>query len=225
MTFGKTLSETIKLTRIDSSNLSDHSNLTEEDECYFLLEYTSGKNYAYGKTNSLITNLKKKPSRSSPAEIRYKKLAINQCSSHFSKAINMRWLADATLVPIPPSKINGHPDYDNRITQICQEIASAEALDIRELVIQSKSLDASHEGNRHSVETLLNNYSIDESLSLPQPSKIAIFDDMLTAGSHYRAMHTILRQRFPGVRIVGFFVARRIFSNPFEVIDSLDNSI
>lgn len=211
--------ENIKLTRIDGSNLSDHTFLTEDDECYFLLEYTPGKSYAYGKTNSLISNLKKKPSRSSAAELRYKRAAIDECSGHFSRTINMKWLADATLVPIPPSKIDGHADYDNRISQICHKIASDNSLDVRELVLQTVSLSAAHEGTRHSVEELLEVYKINETVCSPTPKNIAVFDDMLTAGSHYRAMHTILTKRFPGVRIVGFFVARRIIPNPFHELD------
>ena len=32
----------------------------------------------------------------------------------------------------------------------------------------------------------------------------------------YRAMKSILNARFPGVDVAGFFIARRVFPNPFE---------
>jgi hypothetical protein len=48
---------------------------------------------------------------------------------------------------------------------------------------------------------------------------IGVFDDVLTVGRHYRAMHTVLSQRFPGVPITGIFIARTIHPNPFEDID------
>jgi len=51
---------------------------------------------------------------------------------------------------------------------------------------------------------------------LPQ---IGILDDVLTAGTHFRAMQTVLSDRFPGVPIIGLFVARRVFQNPFENVE------
>jgi hypothetical protein len=45
---------------------------------------------------------------------------------------------------------------------------------------------------------------------------IAVVDDVLTAGVHYRAMHTVLSRRFPDVPIIGVFVARRVFPDPAE---------
>lgn len=220
MTSGETLTSSIKLTKVDDSNLSDHAYLTANDECYFLLEYTPGKGYSYGQANSLIANLKKKPSRSKAAELQYKAIAIEKCATYFRQTINMNWLKDATLVPIPPSKAIGDADYDDRITQVCRKISTDTKLDIRELVGQKMSLTASHEGNRHSVDDLLKVYSINENIALPSPTKIAIFDDMLTAGVHYRAMHTILNQKYPNIPIVGFFVTRRIIANPFDIIES-----
>jgi adenine/guanine phosphoribosyltransferase-like PRPP-binding protein len=92
------------------------------------------------------------------------------------------------------------------------------------LVVQTTSTDAAHESNdRPSVEELLEIYEIAEDLTQPAPRRIAIVDDVLTAGTHYRAMHTILSQRFPGIPIVGMFVARRIFPqiDPAEEFDEL----
>lgn len=67
-------------------------------------------------------------------------------------------------------------------------------------------------GERPGVEDLLAIYAIDEALAQPAPAVIGIFDDALTAGTHYRAMETALRNRFPGVPIFGFFIARRVFA-------------
>jgi hypothetical protein len=39
---------------------------------------------------------------------------------------------------------------------------------------------------------------------------------VLTAGTRYRAMHTVLSARFPHIPIQRIFLARRIFANPFE---------
>jgi hypothetical protein len=134
-----------KLTRIDESIISDHSKLTADDECYFWREYTSGRNYAFGPSNSLISNLKKKPRLCSPAEIGHKNRVIDECSRFFAGAVDMTWLKDATLVPIPPSKARGHPDFDDRMTRVCRGIRPSRSLDVRSLVIQTTSLEAAHE--------------------------------------------------------------------------------
>ncbi|MDG1430993.1 MAG: hypothetical protein P8Q23_05445 [Paracoccaceae bacterium] len=207
-------------TRVDDLIRGDHSELVPEDSCFFLREYKSNAGYE-GETNSLIWNLKKKPSeRSSKGGWQYKDQAIQKVSSEFAGALDPKWLATATLVPIPGSKAEGHEDYDNRMEQICNSIRPG--LDVRLLVKQVASMEASHaagDGNRATVNELIDNYLLDEELTNPVPTAIGIFDDVLTVGRHYRAIHTILSTRFPGVPIAGIFVARTIRPNPFADID------
>jgi hypothetical protein len=166
-----------------------------------MFEYTSGKKYDYSATNNLISNLKKKPGSSSSAELRYKADAIQQCAAWISTAVNLEALPNWTIVPVPPSKHSTDPAYDDRMLRICNLIRAKSPLDIRELVVQSASTVAAHEvgtGQRLTVSGLTELYSI-------------IVDDVLTAGTHYRAMHTVLSQRFSGVPINGIFIARRVF--------------
>lgn len=210
----------MKLTQIDDSNRGDHFQLNAEDKCLFLFEYTSGRDYTFSETNQLISNLKKKPSTANRPGYHYKARAIRSCSNAFGQALNRKWLDDATLVPVPGSKIAGHADYDDRMTQVCQGIRASPPLDVRSIVRQTVSYESSHTtGNRISVEELLEIYEIDETQVSPPPKWIGIFDDMLTVGVHYRAMHALLRRRFPSVPITGIFVARRVFANPFEEFD------
>jgi hypothetical protein len=207
-------------TKVDDLILGDHNALTAEDNCIFLREYKAGAGYE-GETNSLIMNLKKKPSeRQAKGGWHYKGRAIAQFSKELAASLNPKWLDEATLVPIPGSKAPDHPDYDDRMEQICRGIR--DGLDVRGIVKQTASMEASHtagDGNRASVEELIANYQIDETLTGPTPVNIGIFDDVLTVGRHYRAMHAVLSQRFPGVPITGIFVARTIHPNPFEGID------
>jgi predicted amidophosphoribosyltransferase len=200
------------LSKIDDASRVDHFHLEPDDECYYFLEYTSGRDYSFSKANSAIANLKKKPSNSHRADYRYKLDVIRKASNTFRGALNEDWLRGATLVPVPGSKAIGHVDYDNRIEQICRGIGSN--LDVRNLVVQRESTEASHEaiaGARLSVEDLLDIYQIDENIAQPPPTDIAVFDDVLTAGTHFRAMKTLLNRRFPGVRVTGMFIARRVF--------------
>jgi predicted amidophosphoribosyltransferase len=198
--------------RVDQSTIGDHPRLNMADEVYYLFEYTSGRNYSFGATNNLISNLKKKPSRRNLPDYKYKARSIRECATVFSGAINHAWLNGATLVPVPPSKTRDDPDYDDRMTQICRAIPVDFPIDVRELVIQTASTEAAHESSvRPSVEDLLAIYQINEDLTARAPNRIGIIDDVLTAGTHYRAMHTLLRARFPAIQIVGMFVARRVF--------------
>lgn len=201
----------IRLSSIDDTNRDSHARLTDQDVCLFLYEKTSGKDYSFSETNNLISNLKK-PVNSNQGVLKYKEGAIRRCARDFTSALNPDWLRTATLVPVPPSKATSDPLYDNRMEQICRLITAQQ--DVRNLVVQNITMLANHlrgAGNRVTVEELLAAYSVDETVANPEPTAIGIVDDMLTAGTHYRAMHTILSGRFPRSNIIGLFVARRIF--------------
>ncbi|WP_158810434.1 hypothetical protein [Beijerinckia sp. L45] len=198
----------IRFRLIDASIREAHSRLTEDDKCLFLFEKTSRRDYLFSETNNLISNLKKKPSQRQAAT--YKTRAIEQCAAQMRAALDPAWLSSATLVPIPPSKAIGHVDYDDRVEQICRRMGHN--IDVRALVKQTTSMNAAHESSiRPTVAELVASYVIDEGLTVPEPSAIGIVDDVLTAGTHFKAMQQVLSRRFPRVALYGFFVARRIF--------------
>jgi hypothetical protein len=207
----------IRLSKIDDSNRDDHYHLDPNDQCYHLFEYTSQKDFTFGFANDLISNLKKPVDRRGRPEYRYKTMAIQDCSRYLATTLNDDWLRAATLVPIPPSKDRQSPLYDDRVVAICRRIDALKpySIDIRELVQQQVSIQAAHESpdNRPSVDDLRRIYRIDEQLANPEPRAIGIIDDVLTAGSHFRAMKDLLACRFPNVPITGIFIARRVFPN------------
>jgi len=213
------LTNSIRFRTLDDSTRGIHHHITEDDKCLYLIEKTSGRDYSFSKANQLISNLKKKPSTSNSYEVTHKANAIRSSANAFRAALNEKWLDIATMVPVPGSKIIGHPDYDDRMGRVCRLIR--DNVDVRDLVKQTKSMNASHErnsGDRITLEELLESYEIDENLTNPPPKQIGIFDDVLTAGTHYKAMHTILRARFPDIIITGIFIARRIFPDD-EILD------
>lgn len=218
------MADGIRLSLIDDSNRHTHSHLRADDVCYYLFEYTSHRDFSFSATNRLIINLKKKPSRSNQNEMWYKRKAIEQCAQTLRTTLNPRWLKAATLVPIPGSKTAGDPDFDDRMTQVCRGIANP-APDVREIVTQRASTRSSHEAGddaRITVPALLNLYDVNEALCAPTPEAIAIVDDVLTAGTHFRAMHTKLAARFPNVPILGLFIARRVFA-PGDELPEFDD--
>ncbi|MDQ0448134.1 hypothetical protein [Methylobacterium aerolatum] len=150
----------------------------------------------------------------------YKTRAINRVSSLFTAALNAEWLKDAVLVPTPPSKMPDHPEYDDRIERVCKGIKPEDDVTVRNIVRQTKSYQASSSspGSRITVDELLSIYKIDENEAIPDPKYIGIVDDLLTAATHYRAMHTMLRSRYPTSHITGLFIARRVFPETESVV-------
>jgi predicted amidophosphoribosyltransferase len=115
------------------------------------------------------------------------------------------------LVPIPPSKSKSDALYDDRLVRMVRGIRAQPALDVRELVLQRTSTVAVHDQeNRPTPKQIQANYAIDPAIRDPVPQVIGLFDDVLTTGAHFRAASTTLQQSFPGVRIVGLFIARRV---------------
>lgn len=210
----------IRLSKVDETNIGDHSRLLADDICLFLWEYTAGGGFSAGKANDLIINLKKKPSeRTTKGGWQYKGRAIDEAAAALSQALNPEWLKIATLVPAPPSKALDHPDYDDRVEQILRKIQMplGAAADIRVLIRNKASRASAHETDqRPTIEELIDNMELDETVAASAPVQaLGIFDDMLTTGTTFRAMATILGERFPGVKITGIFLARRAIPNPF----------
>jgi hypothetical protein len=191
-----------------------HYYLDENDECYFMGEYTARRGYNFGETNQLIFNLKKGMERATLPDFRYKAQAIETAGFLLRKYLahpnNIASLHSSTLVPVPPSKAKDHALYDDRILRILRAMDTDKDLDIRELLIQQETLESFHGDNRLSPDVLATKYAVDDALSTPAPRCIWLFDDVITTGSHFKAAKQVLSTRFPGIGIVGIFIARRV---------------
>jgi predicted amidophosphoribosyltransferase len=198
---------TIFFRTIDDQSRPDHVYLEQADQCLYLEEYTSRQKYDFSAGNNLISNLKKKQRKGGQ---HYKSLAIRTCSQHLCRALNSEWIKQAVIVPVPPSKMKGDPEYDDRMLRVALGIATN--VNVRELVVQNRPLAAFHETeDRPNVATLLTAYDIDEKLVEPAPRLIGILDDVLTCGTHFKAIQRLLKLRFPEAKITGLFIARRVF--------------
>jgi len=201
-----------KSIRIDELTIGDHYNLNIADECYFIMEYTVGAGYA-DSTYSLIHNFKKTLDKRGLPEWQYKALAIRKIARIFRLLyVPGIDLARTTLVPIPPSKRRGDPLFDSRMTQVLH-MACPDA-DIKELITTKESLEASHNSEvrgerRPSLETIQGNLQINEDLANNIKPTIILFDDVITVGTHFVACKNLLTARFPDVKVIGMFVARR----------------
>jgi len=77
-----------RLTKIDELTRSDHFHITEDDECYYLREYTSGSGYQFSDTNQLISNLKKGVDRRDRPEYQHKTRAMAVSANELRATIN-----------------------------------------------------------------------------------------------------------------------------------------
>jgi predicted amidophosphoribosyltransferase len=178
------------------------------------LEYTPRQGPQYGDANNLIMNLKKPVDRRGRPEYFYKERAIQQSGDLFRAVLNPAWIETATLVPVPCSKTRQNPLYDDRIERVLQRMRRGLEADIRELVVQNQDLESFHGGSRLRPAELAEYYDLNFDLCEDgEPTEIAIFDDLLTTGSHFKAMEIALRRAWPDVAISGIFIARRYIVN------------
>jgi hypothetical protein len=196
-------------TLIDDNTRHDHYHLTSADYCAYYGEYTARRGFSHSGTNQLIWDLKVAIDKNN--QLQYKRRGIASMASVLIKTIPNP--ENIVFVPVPPSKAKTDPLYDDRMVEILRQYqAAVPIVDYRELLVQKTTTRASHESDdRLSPDELAALYSIDESLVHDMRSSIVIFDDMLTTGSHFKAMQSVLSQRFPQIRIGGLFVARRVF--------------
>ncbi len=198
------------ITEIDTLTRPDHHFLTTDDACYYLGEYTARKGYTYSETNNLILNLKKSMDTKGTNQWPHKRRAIISAATALRNALPESWLQTATFVPIPPSKAKNDPLYDPRMTSMLQRINTAQPVDVREIIVQTQSTVAVHNSvETRNPEQIKRFYISDEALLVPPPHTIIICDDVLTTGAHFKAAQALLAETFPGVPMVGVFIARR----------------
>lgn len=209
----------LKLSKIDDFLRSDHCYLKEDDRCWFFGEYTAQRRYDYSEINSLISNFKKPVNRKERPEWKYKQEAINKIANTFRPLLEKLRELEFTLVPIPPSKAEPDPLYDDRMLRVLKVSGRGLGVDIRELVRQRQSTPPAHLITpRPTLEYLIRNYYVDEEVANPAPERIALFDDVLTDGAHFKAMQSVLEKRYPGIITKGFFVTRRVYPKDEELM-------
>lgn len=207
--------EQMKLQIIDSKTAADHYYLEESDKCFYLGEYTSNKGYAHSTTNQLILNLKKSLEKKDTPEWKFKQQAINIYANAIYKTFQSKSLEKTIFVPVPPSKKKDDPLYDNRLVEILTKasaINNNNKFKILELVSQMVTTDCFHNNIRLKPNQLAGYYKYNTFALKYNPECIIVFDDILTTGSHFKAMQKVILENFPYPvkNIYGLFLARRI---------------
>jgi predicted amidophosphoribosyltransferase len=203
----------MRLTKVDPGT---RQHLSEDDECYAFGERKPG-GYSNGKFNQLIENLKK-PVTSKPAELDYKRRAIEECAQLLASAFSDRIASHVTLVPCPPSMRADNPQVDDRMNQVCQRACElCPGIESRRLVITTKDRPKMHEGHRLSPDQLLKYIAITPDSSLKTVRRlVVVVDDVITSGSTFVAVKRLLSQLSGVKQIVGIFIAKQVNDLGYE---------
>ncbi len=180
------------------------SHLKKEDICYVAREYIPGGGYQASRTNSLILNFKKVPSKINTPEWKYKIEAIQKFAKELSGLLSRR----IAVAVIPTSKIPGHPKYDSRLNDVLRELRRINSNVIIEVPISNKeSVDsASSEGGSREPADLYRNYKWN-GFTNGVPREIIVIDDVLTDGSHFDAFQKLVNEKCPSTKVYGVFWA------------------
>jgi predicted amidophosphoribosyltransferase len=219
-----------RLQEIDEFVRLRHKHLTEDDYCFYLADYTTGRDYSHSPFNSLVSNLKKEPSTrlQNPNAYWYKERDMKRVGDAFARSIAPQVLAtEATVVPIPPSKSKTHPDYDDRMLQICHRMTKdIDGADVQELIESTVDREATHisADPKPAPHILQQEYQ----LVLPEgylPRDVVIVvDDVINTGSHFKACQALITRYFPEVTVVGIFAGSAVRPSRTDDFDVLPDA-
>ena len=166
--------------------MGEHCYLCCADQCYFAGEYRCTRE---PELRDLVFALK-----------RGQQAAVEHVSQRLTSAIPQGWATKYTFVPMPRAS-----SAINTVKLVLERIGFR---DYRDLLHQTGDTPASHNGWRPSPLDRSKILSVNELLSQPRPSTIAVVDDVLTTGAHFRAAKFVLNQRWPEANVIGIFLAR-----------------
>jgi hypothetical protein len=207
-----------RLSQIDHLSVGEYWYLDADDECYYVWERVSGARYDEYPTNGLIKNLQIPPSLRGQPRWYWKGQAIAYAAQALGGLIPVDWKNTSTFVPIPPSLIRTDPGHDERLLSALNSVRPR-LPDIRELILQNEN--ALSKEKHISPKERAANYRINDECNAPDPLRIILVDDVLTTGSHFKGAVMVLQDRYPGVEIVGLFLARAI--RPDVVLEVIDD--
>lgn len=178
------------------SDNSDIDCLDEKDEVWIYEVYCPE---VRDEHSSNLWNLKKTTDRRGKSEWFYKNEAITKCSEFLSNFVFLE--TNPIIIPAPPSKKKGTPEYDDRLVQIINKVQNAECLDIFDVM---ESVESTHtQDQSKDLSAIQSNLEISTSRKIPD--LVYVLDDVITTGSHFKAIKCKILELNPNARVIGLF--------------------
>ena len=193
--------------------------LEDGDECYYLMPLPNTQDFGdqpVWKSSAWqkIINLKHSPERQKEnlAFAGYKAQAIEQFAHDIAIFLdkNKPILSGkkVALIPIPPSKAIDDPNYDDRMSVVCQTAVNlCNTPDVKYvecLRTKESRPSASKSGERLTPEQIKRNLEIDKD-AICGYEIVFVADDVLTQGTDYAACKQLIMECCPDARIIGLF--------------------
>jgi len=194
--------------------------LTPKDRCFYARDYASGKDYSYSEANSLIKNFKKSVSKRGTSEWHYKEQAIKQFANEL-----FTWLGDLDeeffIAAIPPSKRRDDPEFDSRLDTMLTEFErQCQKAHVVRPVERATSMLPAHISGSHRPTVEEAYESLSWTPLSPPPTTLVLVDDVITAGTTYKACQRLIEENAPELKVYGVFWARTIWpDDPFANVE------
>lgn len=185
--------------------------LDNSDNCYYAYDYVSGGTFKDGPGNDLIKNFQKSVSVKGTNQWKYKLGAIDKVG----RIIAATFADVAHIAPMPTSKTEGCPDYDDRLIQALRIAQTHNSKLVIHYPISRRIRGIaakSGAGSRH--PSLIESELQWRGFSGPAPAGLYLFDDVITSGGHFKACAQLVSANSPGTSVAGIFIAKTKWTKP-----------
>lgn len=200
-----------QLIKIDSLIIKQrHRYLSAGDQCYYIMDYPPYSKYGRTPINSLIMDFKIGVEKKGTADWQDKLLATKKIAEIMDAAVP-KFKDGVILIPMPPSKHRHDERYDDRLMKLLEIFcANRPETMVFDIISGKRNLDAAHLAtNRPTPQELLDNYELDETVSL-DGKIVVLIDDVITDGAHFYAAKNLILSHYPTASITGLFIASTI---------------
>jgi hypothetical protein len=177
------------------------------DEALYARDYISHGNWQSSDANNLIQNLKKDVSKKGTREWPHKVRAIQRFGFELSEIFHLN--SHYAVAAIPTSRRPDDPLYDSRLDDAIKELVR-----LRPLVsIHAPAGFRESHTPQHVLGERMRPDAIYEKLEWygfdgPAPAVLCLIDDLITCGSHFKAMQRLITEHHRNTSVFGVFWAK-----------------
>lgn len=179
--------------------------------CCFARDYIARGGFS-SRGNDLVQNFKKPVDRRSKPEWEWRQAAVRQFASEL-EALGLA--EDVAVVVVPSSKLPTDTDYDNRFEDLLEQweklrTAASKSLRVEAPFHRIQRVEPYHTSGANRVVAEVQG-SFRWGSFQGSPSRVAIVDDVITCGTHFKACQRLIKQHAPDVEVWGVFWARTVW--------------